>query len=286
MFILKYWSLGHFISIFLPILLIVVVYFILRKRSPKTQKIVILVLILINVIQHLLKPWIWYPLFHGVFNIRSISFYNVCASMILLSPVVFLCKNKALKDALFFLGNMAGIVSLWFISIEYGVNILSVEFIRYFLCHSLLMMTSTLPVLLGLHTLSLKNHWKVALCFFGLEAIVLLDNFIIYMFQNNGDWAFVYNKIYTENELFICHAAPQSFLKNTFLKDFKMKYVIDDGTCFYIPILWSAPVQCPVITAFVYLITWLLTKAKLNGHYLAINDLNRNKEKTTLKVVF
>lgn len=269
MFILKYWSLGHFISILLPIAMIVACYFILRNRSQKTQKIVILVLILLNVLQHLLKPWVWYPLFHGVFNIRSISFYNVCATMILLSPVVFLCKSKGLKDALFFLGNLGGIMSLWFITIEYGVNILTVEFSRYFLCHAILMMTSTLPVLLGLHTLSLRNFWKVGLCFLALEAIVFVDNFIIYLFRNGFDWGKTYNQVYTENEIFICHAADQDFLKNTFLRDFHPKYVIDDGTCFYIPILWSAWAIYPVMSGFVFLVMWLLTKAKLNNHYLA-----------------
>ena len=268
MFILKYWSLGHFISIFGPILLIVGLYFLLRKRKPRTQWIVIFSLMMLNVIQHIFKAWFWYPIYHGVFDFRSISFYNVCASMILLSPVVFLCKSKTLKDALFFLGNIAGILSLWLISVEMGVNILSAEFIRYFSCHTVLMVTSSLPVLLGLHTLSLKNFWKVCLCFFALESIVIIDNMAIYLVKSNWDWAASYKIAYDANELLIYHAAPQSFFKNTFGSDFHLKYVVDDGTCFYIPILWSAPAQYPAVTLFVYLIMLLLTKVKLNGRYL------------------
>ena len=277
MLILKYWSLGHFISIFGPILMIVGLYFLLRKRKPRTQWIVVFSLIILNFLQHVLKAWFWYPLYHGVFDFRSISFYNVCASMILLSPVVFLCKSKTLKDAMFFLGNLAGIMSLWFISIEKGINILSTEFIRYFFCHAILMVTSSLPVLLGLHTLNMKNFWKVCLCFFALEAIVIIDNMSIYLVQSHFDWAASYKKCYEANELFIYHAPNQAFIKNTFGSDFKMKYVIDDGTCFYIPILYSAPVQYPLVTGFVWLVMKICTKIKLNGRYLC--ELWPKKEK-------
>ena len=268
MFILKYWSLGHFISIFLPILIIVGLYFLLRKRNPKTQWIVILVLIILNVIQHIFKAWVWYPMYHGKFNFRAISFYNVCACLILLSPVVFLCKNKVLKDSMFFLGALSGIMSLWFITTIYGVSILSVEFIRYFTCHAILMATSTLPVFLGLHTLNIKNFWKVGLLFFAVEAIVIIDNMSIYLVQSKFDWVASYQKAYKANEIFIYHAADQSFFKNTFARNWKIKYVIDDGTCFYIPILWSAPVVYPVITGLVWLLMKLFTKTKMNGHYL------------------
>ena len=275
MFILKWWSFGHIMSIILPIILIAIIYLILRKRKEKTQRIVIFVLMLINVAQHLLKPYVWYPLYHGVYDIRNISFCNICATSILLSPIIFICKNDAFKDACFYIGILGGIMSLWIVSVEYGISIFHIEYIRYFSCHTLLMITSALPVLLGLQTLKLRNFWKVALIFLMYEAIVFLDNFIILSFENNFNWTYAYNVVYEENQLFICHATSKESLKNSPLKDFDMKYVIDDGTCFYIPVLWSAPAIFPFVSGFTLLTMWISSKIKLNNHYLAINNLKK-----------
>ncbi len=266
---LKYGSLGHILSIVLPILFIIGLYFLLKNKSQKTQKIVILVLIGINVLQHLFKSWVWYPLYHGVFDFRNISFCNVCASAILLSPVAFLCRSKSLKDAQFFFGILGGVVSMWIISVEAGIYIFSWEYIRYFTCHAILMVTSALPVLLGLHTLNMKNAWKVALYFIALEVIVFVDNFIIIAFENKFDWAFAYNTVYTENQLLICHAPPPSVYKTAFGVDFHWKDVLDDGTCFYIPVRWRAWAMYPVLVGFIFFWTWVCTKIKLNGRYLA-----------------
>ena len=269
MLILKWWSLGHFLSIFLPMVFIAIAYLILRKRTPKTQKIVVLTLMLINVAQHLFKSWVWYPLYKGVFDLRNITFCNVCATSILVSPIIFVLKNKGLKDALFYHGLLGGIMSLWFVSVEYGVSIISLEFIRYFSCHAILMMTSILPVLLGLHTLSMKRFWVVGVCFIAAETIVFLDNFLILAFQNKMDWSYAYNKVYQENQLLIMHAPTPAVFEHTFLRDTRVKYLIDDGTCFYIPVLWSLPALLPAVSGFALLVTWLLSKIKLDGRYLA-----------------
>lgn len=276
MFILKWGSLGHILSIVLPIILIAISYLILRKRSEKTQRIVILVMMLINVAQHLLKPYVWYPLYHGIYDIRNISFCNICATSILLSPIIFICKNEAFKDAQFYIGILGGILSLWIISVQYGNSVLSIEYIRYFSCHTLLMITSSLPVLLGLQTLKLRNFWKVGLLFLMYETIVFFDNLIILSFENNFDWNYAYSVVYAENQLFICHATSQESLKNTPLKNFHLKYVIDDGTCTYIPILWSAWAIYPFVCGFVLFTMWICSKIKLNNNYLAINNIKRD----------
>ena len=279
MFKLYYWSFGHFVSILLPIIIIAIFYLILRKRSLKTQKTVILILIFLNVIQHLFKPFIWYKLYPlETYDIRNSTFCNVCATSILLSPFMFLGKNEAFKDTGFYLGILGGIGSLWFISYLYGYSILSIDFIRYFTTHAILMTTSALPVLLGIQKLKMKNFWKVGLFFLGYETLVFLDNFIIVAFKNGFDWKSAYQLVYNENQLYIMHAPSTEIFNSKLLQQLHIKYVIDDGTCFYIPVIWSAPALYPFFCGVASLTTFVFSKIKLDGHYLGELYPKKNKE--------
>ena len=276
MFILKYGSLAHILSIVTPIILIVIFYFFLRNKTQKTQKVVIFILIMINVLQHLLKSYVWFPLYHGIFDLRNSSFCNVCASLILLSPIAFLSKSSSFKDSIFFIGTLSGIMSLWIISIYNGHTILTIDYLRYFSCHALLMVTSTLPVFLGLQTVRVENFWKVGLFFLGVEAIVFLDNFIILGFENSFDFNKAYNIVYNENQLNIMHGISKESIKNTPFEILNIPYMIDDETLTYIPVLWSAPALYPFVSNFALLISTILSKIKIKSKYLA-KDIKQYK---------
>lgn len=266
---LTYWSLGHILSFVLPVVFVFLCYLILRLQSPKVQKGVILFLMIVAIIQHVFKAYVYYPLYHGKFDIAMSFFCNICGAQILLSPFIFLSDNKWLKDAMFINGILSTAVSLCFITVTYGVSIFTVDFIRYFTAHTLLLATTTLPVLLGLHTLTIRNCWKVGLYLIFLEALVFFDEMWITAWRHSWDWNTAYQIVYKHNRLFICHSADSSVFNHTFLEGLQVKYIIDDGTYTYIPVLYNAP----FIYTFMVIFSWISFKIcygiKLNGHYLA-----------------
>ena len=266
---LTYGSLGHILSIIVPIFLIIILFYILRYTSSKTQRTVILFIMLINVIQHVFKAWVWYPIWHGKFNVGESFFCNICGCLIILSPLIFLSKKKGLKDALFILGNLSSIVSTWFITISYGLEFTSIVYIRYFTAHCLLMITSTLPVLLGLHTLNIKNCWVAGLFYIALETLVFLNDLTYVAWKNSWDWVYSYKVFYNTNSLFIAHAANVHVFDHTFMEGTHIPFVIDDGTYKYTPILWSAPVIFAWLCPFSALVIWLCGKIHIDDYYLA-----------------
>lgn len=276
-FHLTYWSIGHIASIVLPIIFVFLCFLILRLQSPGVQRGIILTIMIANIIQHIFKVYVYYPLYHGKFDVAYSFFCNICGAEILLSPLIFLGKSKWLKDSLFFLGILSPLVSLGFITVTYGISIFSLEYIRYFIAHTLLLTTSVLPVLLGLHTVNLRSCWAVGFLFFFLEALVFADEMLITASRHNWNWNEAYQLVYNHNRLFICHSATSKVFDHTFLEGTQVKYIIDDGTYTYIPILYSAPFIYP----FMVIVSWITFKlcyyTKIDGYYLAEKPIKKYK---------
>lgn len=107
--LIDYGSFAYCFYLLLPFAITVALYFVLRRRSMRTKKILIFCLLIANFIQHVLKTYI-YPQYDGGFSYNQTA-YNMCAFLILVSPFIFLCKNDFLKDAIFFFGTAAGIAA-------------------------------------------------------------------------------------------------------------------------------------------------------------------------------
>lgn len=264
---LTYFSLGHILSIIVPLLLIGIIYIVFQDASKRTQRAFIYTLMIINLIQHVFKAYVWFPLYHGKFDISMSFFCNICGSLIILAPFIFRSRSSALKDAMFLLGNLCSAVSIWFITVEYGISVLSFDYIRYFTCHCILMITSTLPVLFGLQEVKVRNFWVVGILYIAVEILVFLNDFIIVAGRNNWDWAYSYNAFYKENMLFIAHASDVHIFDHTFMEGKTIKYVIDDGTYKYIPILWSAPVIYIFLCGFSALVFAIFKKRRRYDYY-------------------
>lgn len=65
------------------------IYAVLRRRGKKTQRTVVLILMILNTAQHFLKPLI-YPQYWGTGFSSIVSAYNMCAVLIIFSPFVLL----------------------------------------------------------------------------------------------------------------------------------------------------------------------------------------------------
>ncbi len=190
---LTYFSLPHILYILLAAGTVVGLYFLLRKRSEKMQRAVILGIMLLNVLQHLSKLNI-YPQYDGGFNALS-SAYNMCAALILASPVAYISKSKFLRDFVFYIGASAGIVAILVPYWNIGDPAFSWEIYRFLICHILLLAGSILPLLLGHHKPSWKCFSTLGLGFFAFLALIILND-IIFIYIGLYPGLEIYDNLY------------------------------------------------------------------------------------------
>ncbi len=174
--ILNYFSPAHLIYISAATLFVAGLLLLIRKRSERIQKILVFALMLLNVLQHLFKMQI-YPQYEPGFNALS-SAYNMCAVLILISPIAYLSKSKTLKDFAFYMGSAAGAVALLIPYWNVGSPAFTWDIYRFFICHTLLLASSILPLLLGHHKPSWKCFPKIGMCFFEYIALIILNDIV------------------------------------------------------------------------------------------------------------
>ena len=206
-------------------------YFILRKKSERVKKAVLFYLMLLNLVQHFFKSFLWPHLAGNGFGLENTA-YNLCALLIIISPFVFLSRAKALKQFLVCVGTVAGIlpflVPFWF----YGQTPFSWEFARAYLCHLLLFTTSLLQSLLGFARPDFRGCLKTGALFLLALCIVWLDNLIF------TEKAHAYETMLARNPLWLV-APPEGFAL------FPVLTLFDRPA----PILWYAPHFYAAITA-------------------------------------
>ena len=107
---MDYGSPFYISMICLLIFVCALLWLLIRKLSPRMQKLAVFTIMLINAFQHLFK-WAIYPIYEGQsFNALSTA-YNVCALLILLMPIAFISKSRFLRDYVFIAGAFAGFIT-------------------------------------------------------------------------------------------------------------------------------------------------------------------------------
>lgn len=173
--IIYYGSPAYFLLILLAILLPFTLFFVLRGKSRKTSERVILFIMLINLFQHLFKSFL-YPQYHGMGFTALSTAYNVCAFLIIFSPLALLLKIGFLSDFFFFSGSVAGIIAIILPYWHIGRPLFDEEVIRFFICHALLFASSILPLVLKIHKPSYKRFYLVGICFFSAILLIILND--------------------------------------------------------------------------------------------------------------
>lgn len=174
--ILNYFSLAYFLYLGIALGLVAALYLGLRKKSSKTQKYVILSLMLVNLFQHIFKLNV-YPQYDGGFS-GLCTAYNMCAFLIIVSPLALLLASDFIRDFVFYIGTAAGIVAILVPYWNVGKPAFSWENYRFYLCHALLFASSILPLLLRLHNPSWKCFWRIGLCFFLAISLIIVNDVI------------------------------------------------------------------------------------------------------------
>ena len=135
-------------------------YFLLRNRSEMTKKIVLFSFLAVGVILHFTK--VYYPPYSTdeARMLRDSWFVNICAANIVLFPFMFWSKNDKVKDYMFHIGVLSGLIALFYPQEPIAkANQLGeqLDIIRFYYHHWMVLAVPLLMVMLGLHKPSYKR---------------------------------------------------------------------------------------------------------------------------------
>lgn len=150
----------YFFWLVLSAAAIVGLYFMLRGRSTKTQKIVLFSLLVIGLLLHFLKAYIPPYSVDEARHLRDSWFINICGANIALFPFFFLMKSEKAKDYMVYIGIISGLIALFYPQEPIAkVDQLAeqLDIVRFYYHHWMVMAVPMLMVLLGHHKLSYKR---------------------------------------------------------------------------------------------------------------------------------
>ena len=204
---LSFLSPAYFLCLAIVVLFLVGVFFLFRKSSQRTKKVVLLVLMLLNVGQHLLKCFVWPHLYGTGFGLSNTA-YNVCATLILASPFVLFFGKGAIRDAMVYIGTagpmLAMVVPYWF----QGQPLFQWEVLRFYFCHVLL--------------------------------VIVLNHIICYALGLWGEGTDLFAGLYELNPCWLMHPAPPAGFEwaQAALEALTPSVFLGNGTRPYTPLLW------------------------------------------------
>lgn len=153
-------------------------YFLLRKKKPLTIKIVLISLTVFALVLHFCKGF--FPPYSLDYerHLRDSWFINICGANIALFPIIILTKNDKLKDYMFYLGVVSGILAVLYPAdpmLKENQAAEWIDIIRFYIHHNLLWYVPLLMVLLNLHKLDYRRVWSVPVIFLGVLGFIMLN---------------------------------------------------------------------------------------------------------------
>lgn len=168
----------YFFWLLLSAGLIVGLYFLLRKSSTKIQKIVLFSLLAVGLLLHFLKLYIPPYSVDKEIMLRDSWFVNICGANIALFPFLFWSKNNNVKDYMFYIGVLSGVLALAYPeeplakSNQLGEIL---DIIRFYYHHWMLLAVPLLMVLFKLHKLSYKRVFSAPIGLLLLMLFIMLN---------------------------------------------------------------------------------------------------------------
>ncbi len=157
-------------------------YFLLRNKSEKTQKWVLFGLLALGFVMHFLKVYIPPYSVDEARMLRDSWFVNICGANIALFPFLFWSKNDKIKDYMFYIGVLSGLIALFYPQEPIAkVDQLGeqLDIIRFYYHHWMVMAVPLLMVLLGMHKLSYKRIWAAPVGLLILMLFIILNQVLM-----------------------------------------------------------------------------------------------------------
>ena len=171
----------YFLFLFLSVGGFVGLYFLLKKRSPKAIKIVLISLVIFALVLHFKKRL--FPPYSQNYEIhlRDSWFINICGANIALFPFMILSKNKHVKDYMFYIGVLSGLIAICYPMDPMQKANQSAEWIdvlRFYLHHNLLWYVPMLMVLTKMHTLDYRRVWSTPIYLLAVMLFIMLNQIL------------------------------------------------------------------------------------------------------------
>jgi len=158
--IIEMFNFWYFFWIILGTCGILALYFGLRRTSERTQKLVLFGFLVFGLLLHFLKVYIPPYSVDEARMLRDAWFVNICGANIALFPFLFFSKNKYVKDYMFYIGVLSGLIAMFYPQEPLAKVDQLGEFwdiVRFYYHHWMLLAVPLLQLLFGHHTLSYKR---------------------------------------------------------------------------------------------------------------------------------
>ena len=135
-------------------------YYLLRNRSAVTQKAVLFGLLALGLALHFLKVYIPPYSVDEARHLRDSWFVNICGANIALFPFLFWSKNDRVKDYMFYIGVISGLIALFYPQepiAKLDQLAEQLDIVRFYYHHWMVLAVPLLMVLFGHHKLSYKR---------------------------------------------------------------------------------------------------------------------------------
>ena len=135
-------------------------YFMLKNRSEKTQRWVLFGFLAFGLLLHFLKVYIPPYSVDEARMLRDSWFVNICGANIALFPFLIWSKNQKVRDYMFYIGVISGLIALFYpqepiAKVDQAGE--QLDIIRFYYHHWMVMAIPLLMVLLGHHKVSYKR---------------------------------------------------------------------------------------------------------------------------------
>lgn len=149
----------------------------LKNKKPFFQKSIVYGIILLNFVLHFLAPWVIHDTTEGW--LLRVTMVNVCAVLVFLSPFLYWQQDKFLKPAWIHMCIIGALGLLIFPEYAIGADPLSLNIIRLFTQHALLLFVPILMVVLGHETLRLRDSCSACIFYIIIIVIVIANDAIL-----------------------------------------------------------------------------------------------------------
>ena len=186
--VIEMFNFWYFFWILIQVGALVGLYFALRNARPFVQDSVLFGLLVLGVAFHFLKafipPYADYSTGQWVMTDRGWRdswFVNICGANIALFPFMFFSKNKYIKDYMFYIGVITGLIVLVYPQEPIAKETQEAQMaefwdiMRFYFHHWMIMAVPLLMVLLKKHTLSYKRIWVAPVGLLLLMLFIMLN---------------------------------------------------------------------------------------------------------------